>query len=356
MTGTVLSVFDPFLPDNGAAGLPPDPSPYGLTINADGSMLYFGTLDFANPLNPGLYAVSLTAAGEFTGSEINQGANLTTDLNYAQSVGAGFTLNPWTSYSDLKFSPRGELMVGVRTGCGATGPNLATSHNHGGTFYKLIQDGSGLFNTGAPGTVGANGNFPIHYIGDTLGPDDGYGGVGIYDKGDGTYDYLVTSADIGVEEGPHGFLVFPHNYDVGNNFSTYFIAQCAAIPGLVSTNPPDVNSDYKGVFGDIEVLGAFLDWGDAPDSYNTDFIPPDPTDLADLAGPAHIITGENITIGTMVDFEKSGIPGIAADGDDNSGATPNDEDGLTATPNFVAGTALNFDIPVNNPAGNPEVT
>ena len=40
MAGATLSVFDPFAPDNGAPGLAPDPKPYGMAINADGSKLY----------------------------------------------------------------------------------------------------------------------------------------------------------------------------------------------------------------------------------------------------------------------------------------------------------------------------
>ena len=355
MTGVTLSTFDPFAPDNGAPGLAPDPKPYGMAINADGSKLYFGTLDLSNPLNPGLYSIDLDASGDFSGTEVDQNADLTNDLNFSQNVGGGFTLNPWTSYSDLSFTPRGELLIGVRTGCGSAAPNLATSHNHGGTFYKLIQDGTGLYNAPAPGTVGTDGNFPTHYIGDALGPDDGYGGVAVYDKGDGTFDYLATSADIGVEEGPHGFLVFPHDYTIGNNSTTYLIAQGASIPGLSTTNPPNGVSDYKGVFGDIEVLGAFLDWGDAPDSYNTDNIPPNPADITDIAGPAHILSDQNITIGSLADFEASGIPSASAVGDDNSGKAPDDEDGISVTPIFSVGQTPSFTIPISNPLGNPDV-
>jgi hypothetical protein len=146
--GTTLNSFDPFSADNGSAGLASDARPYGLAVNPDGTKLYFGTHELN--LSPRLFAITLDTTGNFTGSEVDQNATLGSDLTYTQNQE---TTNPWVSYSDLNFSPKGELIIGVRTGCRN---NFATSHNHGGTNYLLTQDANGLYNT--PGNTNFSDN------------------------------------------------------------------------------------------------------------------------------------------------------------------------------------------------------
>lgn len=300
MNGNTLSTFQPA----GYTGLVPSgttttgKAPYGLAVNLDGTKLYFGT----NEINvkPQLFAVNLDTSGNFSGTAIDQHARLVDDLQYTENIGgqfvgseAGATGNPvWVSYSDLKFTPEGELMIGLRTGCRG---HLATSHNHGGSYYLLKQDANGLYNTpsdkvpgngtsytGSPDADGTNsastragqgrydaGSLPIYSnknsgVGQLrTGPDDGYGGIAIYDKGDGTYDYLVTSSDISNEEGPHGFMSFPENFTL-NTSASNIIGPMAAYPSLESTDGTNANEDYKGIGGDIEVLSVQTDWGDAP--------------------------------------------------------------------------------------------
>lgn len=130
--GNQLSVFDPGLEDDGSvgfAGSAADPAPYGLAVNPDGSMLYFGT--HAINQSPELFAINLDASGNFSGSEIDQNAKLGDDLQYTQDIGGNFVGGSvWVSFSDLKFTPDGELIVGLRTGCNGS---FATSHNHGGS-------------------------------------------------------------------------------------------------------------------------------------------------------------------------------------------------------------------------------
>ena len=373
--GAILSHYDPFLDDDGSAGLAPDARPYGLAVSPDGKKLYFGTHELNT--KPRLFAVDLTVAGEFTGvinvagsfsnAEVNQNATLIDDLTYTQNIGGGFFSFPpvydnrpgWVSYSDLKFSPNGELIIGLRTGCGdgAGNPNFASSHNHGGAFYLLIQDGSGLYNTPAPQVPGNTnptdsigdydaGSFPIHYSGDGLGPDDGYGGVAIYDKGTGKYDYLVTSADIEDEPGPHGFLLFPENFtatgsDSGGQFLINPGAPFSAFPS--STN---ATGDYKGSGGDIEVLSVLMDWGDAPDTYGTDLISGNSSNSSETRGPTHILTSDGILLGSTVDHEFNGVPSVGADSDDNLN-TPDDEDGISTFPELEAGDT-SYLIPLAN--------
>ena len=341
--GTILNSFDPFAADDGMAGLASDARPYGMAVNIDGTKLYFGTHELNQ--TPRLFAIDLDASGNFSGAEVNQNATLGTHLAYTQNVGGGFTGAPtWVAYSDMKFSPNGELMIGVRTGCEG---NFATSHNHGGTYYLLVQDGSGLYNTPAPQVPGSAsydaGSFPIQYRGDSNGPGDGYGGVAIYDKGTGEYDYLVTSGDIEAEPGPHGFLLFPESFTATGNNSTEFIIR----PGSAFSALPSSTSaanDYKGIGGDIEVLSVLADWGDAPDSYSTDLLVGNSG--ADVRGPSHIIAGDGVFLGATVDDEVSGAPSTGANGDDTTDS-PDDEDGISAFP-ALNSVDTDYTIPLAN--------
>ncbi|MGH1542583.1 MAG: beta strand repeat-containing protein, partial [Arenicella sp.] len=377
-----LSVFDPA----GFEGLtsPDQASPYGLAVSPDGTQLYYGTHEINK--NPQLFSVNLDANGAFVGSEIDQSAQLVTDLQYTQDLGGVFSSDnanshAWVAYSDLHFSPAGELIIGLRTGCNN---NFATSHNHGGVYYMLKQDAGGLYNTPAdkvPGTgttyVGnpdtttaftnaspaeaatraGGGRYDAGaisiYSGKTgvgavdSGPDDGYGGIAIYDKGDGTYDYLITSSDMTVEQGPHGFMLFPHNFtlDTSATPGTNLINPLASFPSLPSSTTA-AGVDYKGVGGDIEVLSVLVDWGDAPDTYSTDLITGNATGGADVKGPTHIITADGIILGATVDHEFNGVPSVGADGDDNASA-PDDEDGISGFPTLVT-TATTYTIPIAN--------
>ncbi len=381
-----LSVFDPV----GFEGLTSADraSPYGLAVSPDGKKLYYGTHEINK--TPQLFAVDLDANGAFVGSEIDQNAQLVTDLQYTQDLGGLFSSDGgsdgtfgdvWVAYSDLNFSPDGELIIGLRTGCKG---NIATSHNHGGAFYLLKQDAGGLYNTPAdkvPGTgttytgnpdtttpftapsaaeaatrAGGGrydaGAIPIYSdkvgVGSvSSGPDDGYGGVAIYDKGDGTYDFLVTSSDMTVEQGPHGFMVFPHDFtlDTSATAGTNTVNPLASFPSLPSSTTA-TGQDYKGVGGDIEVLSVLVDWGDAPDTYSTDLITGNSTGGADVRGPTHILTADGIILGTTVDNEFNGVPTVGADGDDNAGVG-DDEDGISAFPLLIS-TATVYSIPIAN--------
>lgn len=89
---------------------------------------------------------------------------------------------------------------------------------------------------------------------------------------------------------------------------------------------------------------ATYDYGDAPDSYAT---------LIASNGPEHTIDA-NIQLGAAIDDEADGQPGANADGDDTNGATPDDEDGITAfDPLDDDDTTYSIDVTVTNNTGSP---
>jgi uncharacterized repeat protein (TIGR01451 family) len=242
--GGIINSFDPqtlgvFAQDNAAPGWAADAKPYGLAINADGSELFFGTHELN--VSPGLYSVSLDSDGDFDGTETFHAI-----YEAEGDIGFVFAAEPgWVAISDLEFLPNGQIMIGLRTGCAG---QYATSHNHGATFYIADEEGDGIYDN-------IVSNPDIQYPNDGTGNDDGYGGIGIWDKHDGTHDFLVSSSDTRFEEGPHGLILFPHDFTNGN--SGFSLQPSAAIPYLPSFN---VN-DFKGVGGDVEV---FSPCGDAP--------------------------------------------------------------------------------------------
>lgn len=242
--GDTINSFDPqtlgvFAADDGSSGWAPDAKPYGLAVNHDGSELYFGTHELNTA--PGLYSVSLDMDGDFDGTETFHAIYPAEgDIGYLFAEEPG-----WVAISDLEFLPNGQIMVGLRTGCAG---EYATSHNHGATFYIADEEGDGVYDL-------IVSNPDIQYPNDDTGNDDGYGGIGIWDKHDGTYDFLVSSSDTRTEEGPHGMILFPHNYTNGN--AGFPLQPSAAIPYLPSFNV----QDFKGIGGDVEVYSPC---GEAP--------------------------------------------------------------------------------------------
>jgi len=91
-----------------------------------------------------LYAVNLTNDGNFSGIKEDQDAKLVDQISYTQNPGGGAVDGGvWAAYSDLAFTPDGDLLVGVRIGCNN---NFATSYNHGGVVYLLKKDPQGHYN------------------------------------------------------------------------------------------------------------------------------------------------------------------------------------------------------------------
>lgn len=236
--GVILNSFDPqtltgFAADNGTPGWAADAKPYGLAVEPNGNRLFFGTHE--KDESPGLYSVDLDASGDFSGTELKH-----SDVTGEGILGYHYAIKPgWIAISDLEFSPNGDLMIGTRTGCAN---NYASSHNHG-AGYKIYTDSD------------SNGKFDnlttspdIQYNNDATGNDDGYGGIGIWNKHDGSWQFAVSSSDIVAEPGPHGILLFPDDWaNSGNGSSSYALQPSAAVPYIPSLN---IN-DFKGIGGDV---------------------------------------------------------------------------------------------------------
>ncbi len=354
-------------------------APYGLAVSPDGKKLYVGTVDFDTYYKPHIFAIELDKNGKFTNTIIDQDATLVDDLKYTQNIGGIYagkesdgTGPVWAAYSDLQFTPNGELMVGVRAGCKGT---IASSYNHGGTVYLLKKDNNGKYNQAddkLPGSTSYSGEpdgtnnrdsragagrydegaLPIYVnikddgdgVGElNTGPSDGYGGVSIYDTKDGNFSYFATYGDNMKEVGYHGFVSFPSDFDL-NTSSESIITPMTTYRSLPSSNKSGTRHDYKGIGGDIEVLSVQEDWGDAPDSYGT-------SDGEN--GPHHIIKSDAVYLGRSVDAEPNGKPSVDANGDDND-VTPDDEDGITLhdlEQNATSYTIKADDIYANNGSG-----
>ncbi len=293
MQGEVLDSFA------AGSGLNPDNktviAPYGMAISNDGSKLYYGTME--TNMHPRLYAIKLTKDGSFEGGPIDQKAKLGTEIQYTQNIG-GNAVNDgvWAAYSDLDFTPDGNLLIGVRVGCNG---NFATSYNHGGVVYMLKSDENGLYNQPADKVPGSGTTYTGEPTGDDrqsertgwwydddtevnyynydagsiplrphnegqkeeeslrYGPDDGYGGVAIWQTatGNNDYDIYATSGDIVNGEGVHGFMQFAGDFQLKSVSKT--IKKVMAYKSVESTTTEDRNLyDYKGIGGDVEVLSV----------------------------------------------------------------------------------------------------
>jgi hypothetical protein len=101
--------------------------------------------------------------------------------------------------------------------------------------------------------------------------------------------------------------------------ATYMRFRFSSVQGLTVRNaaPDGEVEDYR-VY--IEPLPSSLDFGDAPNLY--------PVLLAQN-GARHANAGLAYAMGAALDTEADGAPSALADGDDLTGATPDDEDGVT---------------------------
>ncbi|MEM7312013.1 MAG: GEVED domain-containing protein, partial [Planctomycetota bacterium] len=86
-----------------------------------------------------------------------------------------------------------------------------------------------------------------------------------------------------------------------------------------------------------------LDWGDAPDGPNGPFY----NTLASNGGAFHVID-DNVFLGEKVDPEADGQPNLAATGDDNNGAVPDDEDGVVFLTPIVPGQDARVEVTAND--------
>jgi len=255
-TGAILDSYDPLTYDDGAPGISDlDNLAYGLAITDDGSRLFFGTIETpsagnnqSGTANIPIYAIDILPGGAFNGTVDNTVLPAGVPNNYVGTetlqttipVGGTGTNNTFTDntvfqISDLHFDANGNLLAGVRISCN---DSFHGSYNHWGETSIVMPDASGIYSI-------VGGDYDISVTGDA-GVDDNYGGVTSWELQDGSGDiqYVISSADILEERGPHGLAIFESTAS-----TTSQVSPVAAIDYGVT-----LNGDPKGVGGDVEVF------------------------------------------------------------------------------------------------------
>ena len=145
-------------------------------------------------------------------------------------------------------------------------------------------------------------------------------------------------------------FTFPVPSDAVNG-DTYarFILNSTAAPISDGENVSGEIEDYKLTIEGGQ-SGDTYDWGDLPDDASGT-APGDYETLSANGGPSHVID-PNIYMGySTVDDESDGQPTGNADGDDNNGTTPDDEDGPQTALTFTEGEYALVTIAATNNTG-----
>ncbi len=142
-------------------------------------------------------------------------------------------------------------------------------------------------------------------------------------------------AEIAVVAGSNNLTVpVPSSTATGTDLGARFRLSTAGSLGATGSAADGEVEDY------LVNVNAALDFGDLPDSGVGTSSGNYQTTLSDN-GPRHIITG--LYLGAAVDAEQDGQPNGTASGDDASGSTPDDEDGVTI-PSLMAGTTATVTV------------
>ncbi|MEL6124457.1 MAG: hypothetical protein AAFR14_12130, partial [Bacteroidota bacterium] len=181
---------------------------------------------FVGTVNNSQNNASVSVIDNYTGT-------VTTHTTIPTGTGGSFTDSTVYHISDLAFTPDGNLLVGVRTGCKGT---WHSSYNHFGETNLLAQVGNLYNNVVTEYDISVQG---------LAAPEDSYGGVSTYTQPDGEVRYLATSSDMLDENGPHGVAIW--NADSVNSP----LSPLGAFSyGVVDAGDP------KGVGGDVEVFNS----------------------------------------------------------------------------------------------------
>ncbi|MGD9128446.1 MAG: GEVED domain-containing protein, partial [Planctomycetia bacterium] len=170
----------------------------------------------------------------------------------------------------------------------------------------------------------------------TASRNGGYLNAWIDFNGDGDWDdpgeQIATNLEL--HQGANSVL-----FDVSDTLSTmitYARFRYSSQPDLtpIGEAPDGEVEDYQ-----VHIVGALLDYGDAPDSYGTTFL---------NNGANHEIHG-SIYLGNNVDNEIDGQPHPHAVGDDQIGILAgntviNDEDGVEFTDYFIPGQSASINV------------
>ena len=249
--GNILDSYDPLQYDNGDPGTPELLDlVYGLDVTDDGGHLFFGTAGTGldSIPQPAIYSIALNTDGSFNGtindSTLPVGATWNNWVGLQQlhyvlpplEQSSVFAVSDPSFVSDLEFTPSGTLLVGNRAGCDMS---VHSSYNHGGNAFLL-------------GEVGGIYNDLLGVIYTTAGSDtdnNAYGGVAVFENPSGENEFVLSSADMLSEDGPHGICTQPEGV-----FGTPGMP--AAPAGLIGYIPAQTQADLKGIGGDVYVFKA----------------------------------------------------------------------------------------------------
>ncbi len=123
-----------------------------------------------------------------------------------------------------------------------------------------------------------------------------------------------------------------------------------AFHATVSDGQP-ANSTSNTATTTVDVIDDQFDFGDLPD-LTAGVAPGDYQTLQANGGPHHMIV-PTLFLGRDNDEEPDGQPSAAADGDDTSGAAPDDEDGVILPVSITAGQPTSFNVTAINRTGEP---
>ena len=132
--------------------------------------------------------------------------------------------------------------------------------------------------------------------------------------------------------------VIPEN-SAGDTFLRLRLTTDGSINGLDGAYGAALDGEVED--HSLTILPPEVDFGDALDTYGT---------TLSNSGAGHILLGDGLTIGSLVDADANGIPTAGVDGDDNDGS--NDEDGV-GNISLVTGGAGLVAVTVNNPTPSP---
>ena len=285
--GNIIDSYDPGSLDDGSAGAPSiDELVYGLTVSPDGSKLFYG-------LNKTVFSIDLNPDGSLPGTVNNNtnivgstwdnytGANETEHSTIPDVDDNEFVENTDVFISDLEFLPDGNLLVGGRV----YGENsIYTAYNHGGSVYTL-DESNGTFSdlTEIKG---------YSTVTNATGDDDGYGGIAYDQNLDGSFDYVISSADIINEDGPHGLAVFPDDANNLNDSAEIFPRGALGYGGITF--------DAKGVGGDVDAFNPGVIRGNVSNETTGNGIENVTLSLLDSEGNTVQVTDPNT--GNLVDL------------------------------------------------------
>lgn len=192
------------------------------------------------------------------------------------------------------------------------------------------EDGVTFLTALTPGT-----NVSVQVVnGGTMG---GFVDAWIDVNGNGTFgdpvDQILTAVPAPPGVNVYNFFL-PATATPGPTYARFRLSNFGNLPPFGGAGDGEVE-DYRVTISDI---GPAVDWGDAPDTYQT---------VAASNGPSHPITLPAVVLGQFVDGEANGQPSVNADMDDLTGPTPgDDEDGIVFLNQIIPGG--NMQVQVTN--------